>query len=297
MEHFPRPDVILAGFLLQIFIGNLISVTSDGYKWDNSVVCKQSGIGWFLLIALSAGVAFLTTIKSSRDKKVAHGVIAFQGSFLLNLFGDRLGSLVVLCSGLRLSDTYVSILIMALATLVITVVYFLNLNRKAPSNEDEITNLPDPEIIFLGVCGQNMFWRFLWATNNSPYQSVLFCEAGGVGSWLELLAVSGILVVFNFIKNGATLKLLFTFIESFAVNLTLGQIDWMAMTCANPDLNDHVITYLKVTLAIHGIVAIRLTTIFLRRNTAPSYNTTQLADQASYPPEAYPMEASYLPQA
>ena len=305
MENLPRPDMILSGLFLQIFVGNLISLTSENHNSTKSVMCTGRGIALILLIVISAGVAFLTAIKS-QDRKVAHGMITFAGSFLLNLAGDELGYLAVRCARDALSSTnipeiytYVTMPIMALASIVITVVYLLN--KKTLESNEKNAIFPDIELILLGICIQYTFWGCISVPYDSPFLADIFCQKGGVGSWLELLAVSGILTVFNLIKEGASLKLLFTFIGSLTVNLTLGKSDWMAMTCANPNLNNHETTYLYITLIIHGIAAIVLKIVFLNGNPASSQNPgqgtqhTQLLAVDSNP--SYPLQPAYPPAA
>ena len=90
MLNLPKPDMILAGFLLQIFIGNAISLASlDNYN-ASSVVCTHKEIAWVLFIAISVGVAFLTAIESKFDQGT-RGIFAFAGSLVLNLIGYKLG--------------------------------------------------------------------------------------------------------------------------------------------------------------------------------------------------------------
>ena len=99
MAKLPNPGMILAGFLAHLALAKVIyriTVAVD-YSFFNSVICKKEGIIWFLLIAMSAIVAFLITIKS-KENKASQGILAFIGSFILNVSGDHLGINAVLCN-------------------------------------------------------------------------------------------------------------------------------------------------------------------------------------------------------
>ena len=211
--------MILAGFFTQVSLTWIIYIATSGNEqqefefdidgrnisvviynvWFFSDVCRPNGgIAWLLLILISAGVAFLTIVKSEGDK-IPQGIMAFSTSFLLNCGGWGLGYMAIHCSRyeINLSDefwhenlmhsydemrkihAYTFIPMMILASIGITV-HLIKSNPQA-------TKLPDPEIVLLGICLQLAIWYSIVVSEDGDYD---FCKIGGIGSWLLVLALS-----------------------------------------------------------------------------------------------------------
>ena len=285
MKNLPGAEMILAGLFAQSAICGIIIYASED-------ICRLNGaINWILLIAVSVGVVILTAIRG-KDTIRDQGILSFVGSFILSLTGYRLGYLALKCNISALSMqgyTYFATAIMVFASVVI-IVHFLT---KAPSGPSEINgNLPDSELILLGVCIQFVVSGCISLIPGAPQK---FCTTNGIGSWLELLAVSGILTFCNFYKDGTSPKLLFTFVGTFITNLTVGGIGWLAIACSAQQsseviLQDPSIYYGNATSLFHGATAlIMIFTIFcLEKDPAPPKDL-----QAPAPQNALVIEAEY----
>ena len=189
MENLPRSDMILAGFLVHLTLTSIIRLAQgkSGNVTD-SVSCENVGISWVLLIVLSQAVAIMTVIRSGGNK-IAKAVLAFVGSFSLNLSGNSHGYVAIYCSrhhdySLQLRDIYLwcTIPVMVLAAILVMVRF---LKRETSYATGENTNCPDPEITLLGVCVQivvnkiRLLIRQEWPRSN-------FCWVNGMGLWLEM---------------------------------------------------------------------------------------------------------------
>ena len=277
--------MILVGFIVQIFIGNVIKL----HNFND--ICDKNGIRWLLLIAVSCGVAFVTAIKR-RYNKVRHGLFAFIGSFLLNLSGYQLGYPAIVCSGSQVSYSYLMIPIVAPASLIIGV-HFL----KKETEQEKINDFPDPELILLGVCIQQAVYGF-FILMSSPF----FCTNHGIVSWVELVIASGVLVILNSKKYGASRRSLFTFVGSFIVHLSISGIGWAAMVCtADSTLENEEMakTYLYVTMGFHALLAPALIIIFMNKDRDPPRNPNVVTPNSPTRPtqRPYPLQAPLPPQA
>ena len=316
MAKLPNPVLILAGFLTHL-ASSKIMYRAIGRHWFDSVICTREEIQWCLLLLVSAVVSSLAAIKS-KDSKLSHGTAAFVVSFLLNFSGDNLGQLVIVCSQSNISryknqtyyyDIYIycTLPIMILASLII-VIHFL---IKTPS-QAERNYLPDVEIVLLGVCLQFTIAKCVAIIIAS---SKNFCRWNGMGSWLELLAVSGFLTLLTFIKNANRPqynlpRLLRTFVGSFSMNLSTGGVGWWAVSCAQSydfvyTLQDlyygYTVLYDYVTLVLNAVSALFLFLMFLK-NSDLSQNSCPRGPRAqvfvvSHSHSNYDQnpQASYLP--
>ena len=299
MEILPGAELILAGLFTQSAICGIIIYASD-------YVCHlDGGVNWILLLAISVGVVILTAIRG-KDTKPSHGISTFVGSFILILAGYRLGYLALKCNISKLSSqgyTGFALVVMVLASAVI-IVHFL---KKAPVGPHEInSNIPDSELILLGVCIQFAISGCVSLISGAPQK---FCTAKGIGSWLELLAVSGILTFCNFHKDGASPKLLFTFFGTFITNLTVGGIGWLAIACSGRKsseaiLPDPSVNYSNGVSIFHGAMALIMifAIIYLQKKNDPPKDPpvpalqNDLVIEADYAP-SYTMQGSYPAQA
>ena len=240
MENLPRPEMILAGFLAHNTLTRMIVKASEGIGYS-SAICDKGGIYWGLLIVSSVTVAFYAAIKSVENNSTQR-VIAFVGSFLLNVSGNYLGYISIHCSHQDLRQSYTNhhhatdiyllftIPTMLIAALFVTVRF---LKRESPHVLVGSTNLPDPEILLLGVCVQNMIGKFFYV-NAEGWVWEHFCSRIGMVCWMELLTVSAILSIFTFIKATKQYRIpqsLFTFFASFVIHLTIGGTGWWVMFC------------------------------------------------------------------
>ena len=272
----------------------------------NNINCDNAGISWALLFILSVVVAFTTITQSGGVHWICQGIIAFIGSFLLNLSGNNLGSIVLYCAAASYSInlnkslfleyyTYSTGLIVALAALYLMIRF---LSRKHPHATGLDTNLPDPEMILLGVFFQNIasklfHWKFEWDLDMHAYCSdvekrKLF--------WYELLGVSGVLAVFTFVKTTKRYnapRSLCTFFSSFVIHLTLRGVGWWALACPRSPL------YSSISSIIHGLAALILTVAFVKKNPVPR-EKPGLANQIIKPVAAsntpsQPVRRSFIP--
>ena len=67
---------------------------------------------------------------------------------------------------------------------------------KKETVREENPNLPDPELILSGVCTQYAVYGIAAPINLGP-----FCGRNGLGSWAELVIVSGVLAFFSHLKS------------------------------------------------------------------------------------------------
>ena len=278
MANIPKPDMILAGFLLQIFVADAIRMASDSL--DYSGICTKKEIAWVSLIAISAGVAIVTAIKSKCNKG-AQGVVSFVGSLVLNLSGYNLGYISLACTGFGLDPyyTFLIIPIMAIASFFICVHYLMK-----GTIQGENTGLPAPELILLGVCAQ-------YAVSNLAFviYPQLFCMRNGIVSWVGLVIVSGVIALISHLKNSVSRRSLFTFVGSFIVNFSLGGIGGAAILCSGNE--DMFVIYAYVTMGLHVIAALIITIVFLKKNLDPPQNHNAVVQNA----HSYPVQASFPP--
>ena len=282
MVQLHNPDMTLAGFFAQLCLSKIIYRASDD-TWNDSVICRKEGILWFLLVTLSIIVGFITAIKN-KENKLAQGLLTFVGSLILNFSGDNLGYLTLYCTKHHYSYyfnfsshqntrdiyTYCTIPIMGLASIIIMANILKKVCSVALPREatEDNTNRPDPEIILLGVCLQFTVIKIVYVTP-ARNQYDFLCAKSGLGSWLELLAVSGILIIFTCMKTSKRCRVtrsLLTFFGSFIIHLTIGGIGSTAITCASPPTEDTTmyITRDYITLILNGISALIL--IVLKNN-------------------------------
>ena len=330
--NLPKSLMLLAGILASRCLASII-LRATQYPmqngWYDSEICRLNGIPWILLIVLSAGVAIFTIVKS-KEGRVFQGIITFFVSFLLILAEGQLGIIALYCSKHNvfnrwddLSFTYLedfidmhayfSLSIIGLTCLGIMTHYLIKTNPQA-------TELPDPEIMLLGVCVQVVFWDSISLAGVGREN---FCKTGGLGSWLQLLTLSGLLAALTFFKTTESFRIaraLATFLGSFLLHLIQGGTGWLALRCANREdyfYNAHE----YATLVLNGYLALAMTTCFLfyTRNTnipersqnctvfvAPNLLPTSHPSQSTYPafnvnqphqhPQAFYPQQGYYPQ-
>ena len=269
----------------------------------NSVVCTKVGIAWFLIFLISGGVAGITAWKS-RKNKLLHGIVAFIGSFFLNLTGSNLGYVAIGCSNLAnpmspKSYGYFTIAVMLTASIVI----MFHFMAKPPPLSTEKIHDPDAELFLLGICIQFTVFSCIAV---SPDGFADFCKNRGLGSWAELTVVSGVLAVFNLKKNGFP-RSMSTFFGSFIIHLSLG-VGGLAILCSSSgevDLNGLANMgkiYGYFTVILHILAALVFTLMFLNKNLGPIQqeqpDTAAQHDKLIQPVPggSYPMQESYPTQ-
>ena len=273
-----RFDMVLAGFLAHRSLTTMIISTSRGIEPD-SLICRKDGIPWVILVAMSAAVAVLTTLRI-KENKIAHGIFAFVSSFLINFSGNDLGHIAMYCSFHewdcfhydnydQSTDIYFHWTIPIMALLGLFVMLCL-LKRRTLYAPGENTNLLDPEIILLGVCVQSVSEKLVHII------PVVGCWKGGMGFWLELFTVSGLLAAITFIKTNSldrTQRLLSTFFGSLIIHLTMGRhsIGWWAISCTLQfAFWGFLPIYDYVSLVFNGTAAVVCTRIYLINSLGPN---------------------------
>ena len=276
MSNLPKADMILAGFLAQfsLWIG-IVQMT--GYKyteenalpgWMDSDLCLVTPTSWTLLTLTSLGVAIITIVKSEKEKAVK-GIIAFFASFLLNFGGNSLGFMTFFCSiynrneqsnynwqdkidlhnQISVTYTYCSIPILMLASIGI----FLHYLKKIPHPQP--TNVPDPEVILLGVCVHFTAWDIIYSSR-SYYD---MCKDSGIRSWLLILVLSGILTVLTYkttANHSRASRSVVTFIGTFLLQLILGGTGSIALECAEGSGITRSDAYRYFILVLNAVIAV-----------------------------------------
>ena len=309
--NLPKSLMLLAGILASRCLASIIlKATQYPIKngWYDSEICRLNGIPWALLIVLSASVAILTIVKS-KEGRVFQSIITFFASFLLNLAEGQLGIIALYCSKHNVFDwwndftylryfeeihTYFSLSILGLTCLGIMAHYLIKTTPQA-------TDLPDPEIMLLGVCVQVVVWDSIYLAHRAGRESyAAFCKTGGLASWLQLLALSGLLATLTFFKTTESFRIpraLATFLGSFLLHLIQVGTGWYAVVCASREDYSYD-THDYATLVLNGYLALAMTTCFLfyTRNTnlpermqsctvivAPNVLPTSHPSQSTYP--------------
>ena len=241
MAILPKPEIIIAAFLIQISARITISCNEQDFNRilsSSASMCRNHGLLVLLLVSISAGVSMVTFLKY---RNYWQAFITFATSFLVNFSGDSLGYLTVHCFthtstlwsellGKKSLHTYIAFPIMATAFLGILIHY---LKKRATLEE---TKIPDTELLLLGICAQFMVWHAIAISpGNSGERYNRLCVYGGVGSLLHLLAISGFLAVLTLVKTRNTLakkaRATYTFIASLALNLLTGGAGRLIVVC------------------------------------------------------------------
>ena len=274
MAKLPKADMIFAGYLASISLA-LIIVVAD----TSGDECRFNGIpSWALLLFQSAGVSILTIVKCETDKPV-QGLITFAASFLIYLCGNLLGYQAVFCSMYlegEVSDvqdfySFMSLPVMAFVSLGIMLHYMIYVNPQA-------TRVPDPEVLLLGICVQFTVAYGIVISGGQDH----FCKNGGIGSWLQLLTLSGLLAVLAFMKTSGNLtfkapRSLLTFIGSFLLHLILAGdgTGRFALECATQsDLSTDADGYVYTVLVLNAVLALAITIIYLIKGPSQKQNAT-----------------------
>ena len=293
MEKLPKADMILAGFLAQVSLTWIIRIATGTFEdyyirpavegWYFSDFCRLNGIPWLLLILISAGVTVITVLKSEGDK-VFQAIVTFVSSFLINCGGEGLGYMAIHCSKyvMEFSDrTWVTILIDSwdemrpiLSYIFLPVMALASLGMVAHliKSTPQSTKLPDPEVILLGICLQLSAENCI-RLSGSGYRN--FCETGGIGSWLLLLALSYILSVLSVITTTESFRvsrLFGTFIGTFLIHLMQEGVGKRAVVCAS---NNAVFSepssrkaYGIVCIVFNALLALAVTVLFMTKQRA-----------------------------
>ena len=241
MAILPKPEIVIAAFLIQIFARIAISCNEQDFKRilsSSAIMCRNHGLLVLLLVSISAGVSMVTFLKC---RNYWQAFITFTTSFLVNFSGDSLGYLAVHCFthtntfwsellGNKSLHIYIAFPIMATAFLG-TLVHYLKKQATL-----EATKIPDPELLLLGICAQFMVWHAIAISpGNSGERYNRLCVYGGVGSLLHLLAISGLLGVLTLVKTKNILakkaRATYTFIASLVLNLLTGGAGRLVIVC------------------------------------------------------------------
>ena len=296
MEKFPKPDMILTGVLAQTSLRMIIQIeggeSESDYEFRYTYICKRDGLLWLLLLLISAGVAFLTAKECKEVKnKSTHGIIAFSASFLLNFCGDcdfNLGYLAVFCTA---HDTYendaseftsrfrfkmiyriFSFVILAPAIIGILAHYLKKHTIPRPHAFDSKLQLPDPEILLLGVCAQFTIWHIIALASDGYYYWTFICGTKGTGIWVQLLILSSFLAIISFIKRKfimtcsskkALLESIATFLCTLLIHLLQGEGGELAFMCPDPPVIQSYRMYGNATLVLNAILAFGIAMHFL----------------------------------
>ena len=270
-------DMVLAGFLAHRSLTTMIISTSRGIEPD-SLICRKDGIPWVILVAMSAAVSVLTTLRI-KENKSAHGIFAFLSSFLINFSGNDLGHIAMYCSFHdrdcfrydnydQSTDIYLhwTIPIMALSALFVMLCL---LKTETSHVLAESTNIPNPTIILLGVFVQSVSEKLVTIFPMGG------CWRGGMGFWLQLFTVSGLLAAITVMRTNLmyrTPRSLSTFFGSLIIHLTLGRssIGWWALSCTLKfAFWAFLPIYDYISLVFNGIAALVFTRIFLMDSLSP----------------------------
>ena len=324
MANLPKSDMILVGFLIQINLSKMISREIEEETWYDRLICRNGVIIGFLHIALAGSVAFVTAILS-KEKRVTQGTLTFVGSFILTMSADKAGYMAFICSkdkdqysylpylnpdfrdhkretNLYIYNLYLTIPIMALTSVVIVVDI---LNRATPPEPEQNTNCPDPETMLLGVCMQSTIWKCVSAI---PFGTANICIVRGMYCWLELLAISGILVLLTAYRISSQQRcriprLWITFFCSFVINFSSNDLGSLAYSCASTSSYSESGNVLhRPTMLLNSMAALWFTIIFIKKNPDQPQNpdpilrnSPVITDSSSRPP-SYSSQVSYPPE-
>ena len=287
--NFPKADMILAGFLAQfsLWIG-IVQMTGYKYNegnslpgWMDSDLCQVTPTSWTLLTLTSLGVAIITIVKSEK-KKAVQGIIAFFASFLLNFGGNSLGFMTFFCSiynrnkhsnyawqdkidlhnHISVIYTYCSIPILMLASIGI----FLHYLKKIP--DPQPTNIPDAEVILLGVCVHFIAWDIIYSSR-SYYD---MCKTSGIRSWLLLMILSSILTGLTYkttAKHSRASRSVVTFIGTFLLQLILGGTGSIALECVEGSGITRSDGYRYTILVLNAVIAVIILLRFVASDPVP----------------------------
>ena len=241
----PKPEIIIAGFLVQLSARAAISCNKLDFGLImtlSHVMCQKSGLLLLLLVSISALVSMITFCK---NRNYWRALITFVASFLINFSADGLGYLTVHCfehkhelrswgsADERFVQFYAYI---AFPTMLISFAGILVHFLRKPATP-RATKVPDPELLLLGVCAQFTVWHAITIFVGSLKKKIEgLCIFKGIGSWTYLLAISGILAILTCMKTTGGPKIrkaraAFTFIASLALNLLSGGAGRPAIVC------------------------------------------------------------------
>ena len=295
MAQLPKPELLIAGFLVQISarvaiswkekdFGRIISIT-----WG---MCQNNGLLILLLGLISVAVSILTFY---RGRSSCQAFVTFTASFLINFTGDGLGYLTVHCikyapyQNNRTEDLgkklpiveyypFIAFPIMAMAFIGILVHY---LKKPATSRA---TKAPDAELILLGICAQFAVWHAFPIFVGEPNKSYnKLCADRGAGSWSDLFAISCLLATLTIIKTSNSevrkARATYTFLTSGILNLLSGGAGRLAIVCLTKfeNMDDYStystalsLIYACVSMLINALVAFKILTYHLFIKESPT---------------------------
>ena len=251
MEIFPKSDIIIAGFLVQVSARTAISCKEKDFDRTlnpKTSTCQNKEVLILLQVFISAGVSLLSFCKG---RNYWQAFFTFAASLMINFSGDGLGYLTVHCykihglysSGQDSSEQYltkelkihefykaIAFPLMAMSFLGIVMHYIVWPGTKA-------TKVPDLRVLLLGICAHFTVWQAIGISapsSDKKYNNL--CVYGGVSSWSVLFIISGLLAILTGVKtrNSTVRKarVAYTFITSFFLNLLTGGTGRLAVVCA-----------------------------------------------------------------
>ena len=137
------------------------------------------------------------------------------------------------------------------------------------STRPQALQLPDPEILLLGVCAQFTIWHIIALANDGFHYGTFICGTKGIGIWVQLLILSSFLTLISFIKrmcimtcSDLTSSLKKALLESFAtflctllIHLLQGEGGELAFMCPDPPVLKSYRMYGNATLVLNAILA------------------------------------------
>ena len=294
MAQLPKPELLIAGFLVQISARVAISWTEKDFDRIMSItsgMCRNNGLLILLLGLISVGVSIITFY---RGRSSCQAFVTFTASFLINFSGDGLGYLTVHCfeyvsrksnpedPGKKLPIveyySFIAFPIMAMAFLGILVNY---LKKPAASRA---TKAPDAELILLGICAQFTVWHAFPIFVGEPNKSYnKLCADRGAGSWSDLFAISCLLATLAVIKTRNSevrkARAAYTFLTSGVLNLLSGGAGRLAIVCLTKfeNLDDYStystalsLIYACISMLVNALVAFKILTYHLFIKESPT---------------------------